>query len=146
MKNIFHAFIISLFLWACSDSPSTPIETKSETIESTTLNDEPSSFSVNVSGCLEGNEIRAEGTITSEGGKPPKKYAIHYSPSDNAKPVVIAKDLPFDANGYFKFIGKMPDGAPLNLFETGGDIRIVFDDAGSWASVYSGNCEGKDGL
>jgi biopolymer transport protein ExbD len=96
---------------------------------------------VTAGGCLEGNEVRAGGKIL-EGGKPPAHYAIHLFPTIDAEPIVVAKDLTFNPDGSFKFKGKLPDGAPLNFREKGGDIRIVW--GGSRASIYSGDCYGKE--
>jgi hypothetical protein len=97
------------------------------------------SFSIVAGGCLKGNEINAEGKIVLDNGKPPAGYEIQYLGSSEAKPVVVAKGLSFDADGSFKFKGRLPDGLPLNLMETGGNIIIVW--TGGSASIYSGKCE-----
>lgn len=95
---------------------------------------------INVTGCLQGLEIKAEGKLLVE-GKPPMGYEIHYKSTADAEPIVIAKGLAFNPDGSFIFKGKLPEGANQNLSETGGDILIVFTNGST--SVYSGNCDGK---
>lgn len=137
MKNLFTVFALVLLLSACGNSPKPSTETSS-TNPDTTSSVSNDYVGAAASGCLEGNELRAGGNV---GGAASKSFEIHYLGSSDAKPVVIAKDLTFDANGNFEFKGKLPDGLATNLFETGGDIRVVFDGGESFVSIYSGECE-----
>ena len=142
MKNKLYCaislFIFLVLISACKNKQSSPPPPNGDAQPQNT-----GAISVNAGGCLEGNEIRADGTIILENGKPPTSYEIHYLSSENATPVVVAKDMTFNPDGSFKFKGKLPDGIPLNLHETGGNIFIVFGQG--QASVYNGNCEGRDG-
>lgn len=93
-------------------------------------------------GCLEGREIKAVGKIILEDGKPPASYEIHLVTSSNGAPIVVAKGLTFNADGSFKYKGKLPEGIPQNLNETGGNIFIAF--GRGRASIYTGNCMGRE--
>jgi hypothetical protein len=148
MKRI--TFICFLFIsfFACKEASKNAATTPTEKVaEASNDKDTPQSeqavlgsIQVIAGGCLKGNEINAEGKIVLDNGKPPSSYEIHYLGSSEAKPVIVAKGQVFNDDGSFKFKGKLPDALPLNLMETGGDIKIVWTDGS--ASIYSGNCEG----
>ena len=138
--NLIAIFTILLLMCACKNKQPTPPQPHGDRLPTQPLQ----SAIFNAGGCLEGNEIRANGKIILEDGKPPAGYEVHYLSSSNATPIVIAKDLAFNPDGSFQFKGKLPEGTPLNLNETGGNIFIVF--GRGRASIYSGNCEGRDSI
>ncbi len=149
MKKVTLICLVLTSFFACKEAPkntstTTPTdkaaEVPTEKVASESEQAVLGSIQVVAGGCLKGNEINAEGKIILENGKPPVGYEIHYFSSSEAKPVIVAKGLVFNADGSFTFKGILPDGLPLNLMETGGDIKIVWADGR--ASIYSGNCEG----
>lgn len=140
MKSLIQVFTLALMLSSCGNSFQSSDEA-SKLIKDSLSSKSNDYVGASAGGCLEGNELRAEGNV---GGAASKSYEIHYLSSSDAKPVVVAKGLTFDANGNFKFKGELPEGLPLNLNETGGDIRVVLDGGDSFVSIYSGNCEGKE--
>lgn len=141
MKNLFRICVLALLLSACGNAPQSSNETSTTNPEGAAA-ESNDYIGTTAGGCLEGNEVRAGGNV---GGAASKRFEIHYLGSSDAKPVVVAKDLTFDANGNFEFKGKLPDGLATNLFETGGDIRVVFDGGESFVSIYSGDCEDSKG-
>jgi hypothetical protein len=149
MKKITFICLVLMSFFACKEAPkntSTTPTVKAAEVATEKAGSEKEqailgTLQVIAGGCLKGNEINAEGKIILETGKPPVGYEIHYLSSSEAKPVIVAKGLVFNADGSFTFKGKLPDGLPLNLMETGGNINIVWTDGS--ASVFSGNCEGQ---
>lgn len=149
MKKIAFICFALISFFACKEAsknaatPPTEKVTEESTDKDTAQSDQAvlGSFSVITGGCLKGNEINAEGKIILETGKPPEVYEIQYLSASEAKPIVVEKGLVFNADGSFTFKGKLPDGLPLNLMETGGNINIVWNNGS--ASIYSGNCEGQ---
>ncbi len=146
MKKLTLLCLVLLFFFACKEATENNTTTSTEnTAEVSTENEtsqgevvESGSFQIEAEGCLDGNEIKANGKIILGNGKPPAGYEIHYLGSSDAKPIVVAKGLAFNADGSFTYNGKLPDGLPLNLHETGGNINIVWTDGS--ASIYYGDC------